>query len=256
VDDTYQTYVNRVARLTLPDAYQEQLPHLQPSPKFQQGQPQPFPGFSVITPPAAEDSLNEGFYKELTEIQTQILERFSGWLNPVPLSSFHLTLADLVWDAQYRSAVADNPNFEADLKRCIQASFEQYRPSWSPEGTAQWQNLGLLVFPRALAVALVPCQESDYDPVCQLRRLIYQNSQLIGLGVEQQYNFTAHITLGYFGDIPEGLPLEDIRQQLGLWNEYWLSKPPQILKITQAQLRYFADMTHFERQPDYPALKF
>ncbi|MFN5515497.1 MAG: DUF1868 domain-containing protein [Cyanobacteriota bacterium] len=256
MDDTYQTYVNRVARLTLPDTYQEQLPHLQPSPKFQQGQPQPFPGFSVLTPPAAEDSLNGELYEGLAQIQREIRELFSGWFHPVPPESFHLTLADLVWDAQYRSAAAENPNFETDLKRCIQASFEQYRPSWSPEGTAQWQNLGLLVFPRALAVALVPCQESDYDPICQLRRLIYQNSQLIGLGIEQQYYFTAHITLGYFGDIPEALPLEEICQQLGRWNERWLGKPPQILHITEAQLRYFADMTHFERQPDYPVLKF
>ncbi|HLO47612.1 MAG TPA: DUF1868 domain-containing protein, partial [Kamptonema sp.] len=34
MDDTYQAYVNRAARLTLLDTYKSQVEHIQESPKF------------------------------------------------------------------------------------------------------------------------------------------------------------------------------------------------------------------------------
>lgn len=254
VDDTYQIYVNRVARLTLPDTYQSQLPLIQASPKFLGGQPQSFPGYSVITPPAQEDGLNASFYQSLTALQSQMAAEFTHWFCPVPPGSFHLTLADLVWDAQYRSAIAENPNFEEALQNCVAQSFAQYQPSWPPEATVQWQSLGLVVFPRALGVALVPRQEADYPPILQLRRSLYQNPQLIALGIEQQYHYTAHVTLGYFGEIPPNLSFSAIGEQLCHWNDQSLAQGPQILRIPQVELRYFADMTQFSRQSHYPVL--
>ncbi|MEO1378556.1 MAG: DUF1868 domain-containing protein, partial [Cyanobacteria bacterium J06635_10] len=34
MDDNYQTYMNRVARMTLPEAYASQVQYLKESPKF------------------------------------------------------------------------------------------------------------------------------------------------------------------------------------------------------------------------------
>ncbi|BFM40252.1 DUF1868 domain-containing protein [Synechocystis sp. LKSZ1] len=254
MDDTYQIYVNRVARLTLPASYQSQLANIQPSPKFQQGQPLAFPGYSIITPPAAEDSLNTQFYHHLSEVQQEVSQCFGQRLNTVPQESFHLTIADLIWDAQYQGVLAENPHFETQLKACIQKSFEQYQPTWAEDSQVQWQILGLLILPRALAVALVPRTEADYPPILQLRRLLYQSPDLITLGIEQQYHYTAHITLGYFGEALPTNEIEALTEQLSGLNDRWLELTPQTLQIAQVELRHFKDMTTFLRQADYPQL--
>ena len=105
MDDTYQVYVNRVARLTLPESYHSQLEYIQESPKFKpdsQGKRQavPFPGYTIITPPAEEDLDNQEFYKNLQDCQQQLGEKFDpNFLITIPPDSLHFTLADLVWDS-------------------------------------------------------------------------------------------------------------------------------------------------------------
>lgn len=102
MDESYQIYINRVARLTLNATYQTQLQNIQTSPKFQDGEAISFPGYTIITPPCQEDSLNSQFYEHLTSIQKQILQELNPGLTiPVPPSSFHLTVADLIWEKRY-----------------------------------------------------------------------------------------------------------------------------------------------------------
>jgi hypothetical protein len=256
LDDTYQIYVNRVARLTLPATYQTQLPHIQASPKFQEGSAITFPGYSIITPPSSEDPDNEKLYQGLVKAQAQLIEAFGEFLIPLPPESFHLTVADLIWDSQYKAAIAENPQFEQQLKDCVRESFAAYQPTGLEDGTIQWQVLGFGIFPRAIAVVLVPQQEADYLPILELRRSLYQNPVLIGLGIEQQYNFTAHITLGYFDEIPADLDREECTQTLGKLNDHWLEVDPEVLQIPKIELRQFTDMTHFYRNEDYPVLDF
>lgn len=256
MDDTYQIYVNRVARLTLTATYQSQLLNIQPSPKFHQGEPVRFPGYSVITPPGQEDRDNFPLYQQLTEIQQKLKSVFGACLSSLPAQSFHLTLADLIWDARYQEAIAENPQFNQQLKNSIQKSFNSYRPAGNRTGIVEWQILGVLVLPRALAIALVPKTELDYLPILELRRSLYQNPNLIALGIEQQYHFTAHITLGYFDEIPADFNLETTTEQLTQINDHWLESTPQIFKIRQAELRQFSDMTQFEREADDPILHF
>ncbi|HAZ48595.1 MAG TPA: DUF1868 domain-containing protein, partial [Cyanobacteria bacterium UBA11369] len=56
MDDNFQTYLNRVARMTQPETYRFQVQHVQESSKFEprpEGgrQAVPFPGYTLITPP-------------------------------------------------------------------------------------------------------------------------------------------------------------------------------------------------------------
>jgi hypothetical protein len=103
-------------------------------------------------------------------------------------------------------------------------------------------------------VALVPRTEADYPPILQLRRLLYQSPDLITLGIEQQYHYTAHITLGYFGEALPTTEIEALAEQLSGLNDRWLELTPQVLQIAQVELRHFKDMTTFLRQSDYPQL--
>jgi len=261
LDDTYQVYVNRVARMTLPESYRSQVQHIQSSPKFQQypdgnAKPVPFPGYSVITPPWVDDAKNEDFYRWLQSHQQQFLQQVEpGVIVPVPADSFHLTLADLIWDSAYHHA-QENPAFETKLREQITHSFKQSEPLVQGENQVLWQALGLIVMTRAIGICLVPSDEGSYQRVLQMRRSIYQNSNLMALGIEQQYHLTAHITLGYFGTGSIQSDRDRLSQTLNNLNQQHLEAGAQKLWIHRAELRKFDDMTRYYREADWPVLEF
>jgi hypothetical protein len=262
LDETYQTYLNRVARLVLPATYQSQLQHIQESPKFKHlpdgtNEAMPFPGYTVVTPPWEEDSENEAFYVQLQELQQLLLQQLdAGLLVPVPPASFHLTLADLVWDSAYRERKAENPQYDEQLHERVQDSFQKYQHSVAAGNPLGWQVLGLMVRPRALAVCLIPNNEDSYKRLSELRRAIYQNRSLIGLGIEQQYHFTAHVTLGYFGKISPQLERDRLSDTLTKLNQQALPDEVIPLNVQKAQLRKFEDMMRYSREPDWPVVEF
>ncbi|WP_017654299.1 DUF1868 domain-containing protein [Fortiea contorta] len=260
MDDNYQAYLNRVARMTLPEAYKSQVQHIQESAKFQPcsgyRQAAPFPGYTLITPPAAEALENSTFYAKLQVYQQELLQlpANNDLIVPVPPASFHLTLADLIWDSAYRDACEKNPEFEPQLRSCLTEICRQYQESLTkPSPPIYWQVLGLIVMPRAVGVCLVPQDERCYEQIIQFRRTIYQNAKLIALGIEQHYHFTAHITLGYFGEISSNLDRANLSNSLSQLNQQWLLNSPEFL-IERVELRKFDDMTNYYRQPDWPSL--
>jgi hypothetical protein len=252
LDEAYQVYINRMARLTLPATYQTQVQNIQKSPKYEGNKAIHFPGYSVVSPPGEEDVENVELYRNVETIQQQIKEQFDpGFFIPIPDRSFHLTVADLIWDSAYKDSVIENPDFDRRLQKCVQESFEIYQQAVSQSSPAQLQLTGLILLPRALTVALVPKNESDYEKILQLRRAIYQNRDLIALGIEQQYYFTGHITLGYFGNIPANFDRARFSNILTAFTDRWLETDPQFLCVRQVQLRKFDDMTSYRREPDW-----
>ncbi|MBD2597259.1 DUF1868 domain-containing protein [Nostoc spongiaeforme FACHB-130] len=262
MDDNYQTYLNRVARMMLPESYKTQVQHIQESSKFLPTsgtrQAAPFPGYTLITPTAEEAAENAAFYATLTTYQQQLLQLpvNQDLIVPVPPASFHLTLADLIWDHAYLDACEKNPKFEEELRHYCEEIFQQYQQTITPGSKPiYWQMLGLVLMPRALAVCLVPKDESSYEQIIQFRRTIYQNPKLIALGIEQHYHLTAHITLGYFGDIVPDLDRNKFSDLLAQLNQQWLENSPEFL-VNRVELRKFDDMTRYYREPDWPSLDF
>jgi hypothetical protein len=248
----------------LPESYKSQVQHIQPSPKFHyqasEGQYRavPFPGYTVITPPWIEETENTELYERLQTLQQQLVDTLpADLLIPLPPESFHITLADLIWDGAYRHADA-NPEFQPQLREYIRQSFAQCQSVVQTGQPAFWQVMGLIVMNRAVGVFLAPKDEDSYNRILELRRSIYQNPSLMGLGIEQQYHLNAHITLGYFGDRQIA---EIDREQLGdIFNDLnfqWLSMDcSKLFLIHQAELRKFDDMTRYYREPDWPQLVF
>jgi hypothetical protein len=262
LDETFQTYLNRVARLTLPATYQSQLQHIQESPKFKllpdgSRQPVPFPGYSVITPPWEDESEQTAFYTSLQVLQEKLLQQLDpGLMVLVPPDSFHLTLADLIWDSAYRDREHEHPNFEEQLRDRIGESFHQYHKELSNGTPVCWQLLGIMIRPRAIAVCLTPQDEDAYKRMIQFRRYIYQNTALIGLGVQPQYPFTAHITLGYFGEISPELDRARLANTLSQLSQDALNEEVKPLCARRVELRKFDDMMRYYRQTDWPVLEF
>ena len=261
MDENYQTYLNRAVRLTLPETYRSQVQHIQESPKFQldtatERQAAPFPGYTIVTPPGSEDAKNTALHESLTQYQQQLLQTLGETLFvPVPADSFHLTLADLIWDSAFRDATQENPEFEVQLQDQIATIFRQSQ-AMTEGKPLQFQALGLMVMPRSIAVCLAPADEQSYDRVLKLRRAVFQNSDLIGLGIEQQYYFTPHITLGYFGSIPAPEALVALSDSFVQLNQQWLDQELKAFWVHRAELRKFDDMTQYYRKPDWATFEF
>ena len=257
MDEIYQDYINRVARQTLPGSHETQLKSIQSSPKFVAGKPTNFPGYTIITPLWSEDSVNTEFYSHLETLQKKLQQKIdSDLLVSLPPETFHLTVADLIWENAYSEAVAEDPNFEEELRKEIKAIFEQYQQAIFVTQPVAWQLLGLVIRPRAIVACLVPKDRESYDLIMQLRRSIYQNGTLMGLGIEQQYDYTAHITLGYFGEIADDRRKENLSNVISEINDRLMETKEQILTINQVQLHKFDNMIHYYREPDWATVKF
>ncbi|HLO48229.1 MAG TPA: DUF1868 domain-containing protein, partial [Kamptonema sp.] len=218
-------------------------------------EPVTFPGYTVTTPPWGEESENAAFYASLDECQQTLVKQLDvGAIVPVPKDSFHLTLADLIWDSAYRDAIK-NPEFEGQLRSRIGECFASYKQTMAGAPPIRWMVLGLMVRTRAIAVCLAPSDENSYKQILEFRRSIYQNSDLIALGIEQQYHFTAHVTLAYFGEIESGINRDRFCNVLSELNDKWLDVPQEIW-IHRVELRKFDDMTRYYREPDWPVLEF
>ncbi len=261
MDDTYQAYVNRVARMTLLDSYKSQIEHIQDSPKFKPDEAGvkvavPFPGYSVITPPAGEDAENAALYANLHSCQQRLLQELHpGSLIALPPDSFHVTVADLIWSSAFRDASDKNPEFEVQLRSRMADRFAASKLSQAGASPIRWVVLGSMVMTRAIGVCVAPMDENSYKQILEFRRSIYQNPDLIGLGIEQQYHFTAHITLGYFGDTGPNLDRSRLCSLLSDLNDEWLDTR-QELSINRAELRKFDDMNRYYRESDWPVFEF
>ncbi len=107
--------------------------------------------------------------------------------------------------------------------------------------------MGLTIRPRAIEVSLVPKDEESYQRVLAFRRAIYQSSSLIALGIEQQYYFTAHVTLAYFGNIDREIDRANLIDTLQNYNMHWIDHPQEII-VSEAQLRKFTNMSAYHRK--------
>ncbi|WP_375340373.1 DUF1868 domain-containing protein [Okeania sp.] len=244
--------------MTLLQSYKSQLEYIQPSPKFKkitdgQFEAVDFPGYTVITPPKEEESENSQFYHRLQKCQEQLIELLGkNLMIPLPSNSFHLTLADLIWESAFTNASQNNPQFEEKLRSCIAESFQELSTSTNGH-QVQWQVFGIVVMTRAIGVCLVPKDGSSYQQILKLRRSIYQNPNFIALGIEQQYHLTAHVTLGYFGEIPSNLDIPNLADQISELNNQWLEVTSEIL-VHRGELRKFDNMIGYYRESDWPVV--
>jgi 2'-5' RNA ligase len=258
LDDNYQAYLNRMMRATLPEAYQAQVNHIQESSKFSRdGETwvaSQFPGYTVVTPPGSQDGANAGLYDFLTQYQAQVTATLGTDLFiPIPRETFHLTIADLIWDRAYAHAVEADSNFDEKLQASIAESFQQSAHLRSQQ-PIPFRAAGLMVMTRALSISLAATDETSYQQIIDFRRSVYQNPHLMSIGIEQQYHFTPHITLGYFGSLT-GVDRVALAQTIDQLNQPWL-ETEKTFWVKEAQLRRFSDMEHYDREATWATFEF
>ncbi len=260
MDDSYQAYLERLSKMVQPDSYHSTLQYLCKSPKFARTtdgvvRAVLFPGYTLISPTNEDDTVNVEAYAAIQTASDALASQLpEGLLIGLPPTSYHMTIADLIWDSAYRDLSLD-PAYDANLRDRLAALFSEVKPQVVGPTCVSWQVLGFVVMPRAIGVCLIPSDEASYRRTVRVRRSIYQDSAMMGLGIDQQYHFTAHVTLGYFGDIPANLDRAAIAKTLSEANQHF-AQDKVVLSLDRAELRRFEDMTVYTREPEWPVLNW
>ncbi|HEY63437.1 MAG TPA: DUF1868 domain-containing protein [Caldilineae bacterium] len=213
----------------------------------------PCPGCTVITPPFLEETANVATYARLGDIQQALVQGAGATvLAPVPVSSFHLTVADLVWGDTYLRQ-NDLPGYEGRLIAAITDVF-QHNGRLADEAIPALLR-GVTAFVSGIVAVVDFPNETDYVRLCALRAAIYEDKRLQALGVYPTGPFTGHITLAYVS----GLKGEEDRERLAdtltaLNREYF--EQPIPFSLVRAEFRRFADMSAYHRAPDWPIFHF
>ncbi len=146
--------------------------------------PVPYPGCTVLAIPYPCRDL-----AYMADLQGKLVEA-SEEFAPVPVDTFHMTIADLVAGEKYESLGARRRNQ-------LLARASELAASWNCGTLIRARICGLSAFP-GVVVALVDFESaSDYQKVIQLRSAIYGDGQLREFGVTREFPFVGHVTLGY-----------------------------------------------------------
>jgi len=260
MDDSYQAYLERLSKMVQLDSYHSTLQYLRKSPKFARmadgtDRAVSFPGYTLISPTSEDDPTNAAAYATIETAYKDLVANLpANLVIGLPLASYHMTIADLIWDSAYRDLSRD-PDYDTKLRDRLEMLFSEVEPQVIGPKPVLWQVLGFVAMPRAIAVVLIPVDDVSYRRTVRVRRSIYQDSQMVGLGIDQQYHFTAHVTLGYFGEIPADLDRLSIAASLQAANVHF-EREKVTLSLDRAELRRFEDMMAYTREAAWPVLSW
>ena len=250
-DRTYDAYSQAVKRAVSPEAIAEDAARSQPSNKFTQHgdhwQPAAFPGFTIITPPFVDDVVNHALYVQLADIQQALLQQLgTASIGLLPVSSLHLTLADLVSQAAY-APYRDHPARQEHLRQALARIFAAHVASKSPQLAIQ----GLSAYGTAVTVVLQFVSQTDYAEVTRLREAIYTQLPDVAWSAP----FTAHISLFYkqFADDAGRSILAHTLQTMNHTTD-WSAFPA--FTMHRVDVRYFDDMTAYTGERTWPVFRF
>ena len=200
MDGDFEQYEARLATWLNPTAWHRQLEVVKASPKLCNGQPSRFRGVSVLSASGAKEQCNQRCLAWLSEMQNHLRTTFSDgdffWLPPDHL---HLTIADLIAGPIYESSVQEEDDFEHRFVQALDSIRTKRAQSAKP---LRWRPAGIVFFEHAIGCVLTPFADKDYSPLVQLREMIYNNDELLALGVKLPRPYIAHFTLGYFASAP------------------------------------------------------
>ncbi len=213
----------------------------------------PCPGCTVITPPFLEETANVATYARLGDIQQALVQGAGATvLAPVPVSSFHLTVADLVWGDTYLRQ-SDLPGYEGRLIAAIADIFQ--RNGRLAEKPIAVVLRGVTAFVSGIVAIVDFPDEVDYVRLCALRAAIYEDKRLQALGVYPTGPFTGHITLAYVSGLEGEEDRERLADTLIALNRRWFGQPIPF-SLARAEFRRFADMAAYLRDPGWPVFHF
>lgn len=253
-DDSFPEYQTKAKRLVTDEVILNNVSRLKPAERFNGTEPRIYPGYTIITPPF-EDELNaenNSAYEKLARVQKELLKQSGNSIfTPVPSSSFHLTIADLISGSRFVEQQRVN-GWEDRLRDRIGEIFHRAE---SPTGASLLVS-GLSLFTSVIVAIISSEDRSGYEQLINVRNMIYQDGELKALGVRKApFSFIGHITLAYVEAKPDIQSATSLSRLLSQFNLHAFSNPLP-LKVIQAELRKFNDMSRYYRQETWPVLHF
>lgn len=255
-DDDFADYRTKVAKQIADKALGDTALGLTPAGKFENGCPKLYPGYTIITSPYDDESDGENrrTYQALARVQESLVKHFnSHTFAPVPVSSFHLTIADLIAGSTFAKKEAIE-GWESDLRETLRPVFE--RAQCFVRKPPRLLVCGLGLFSSVIVAAITSEDEFGYYQLLRLRESIYNDRRLQAFGIKRpKYSFMGHITMGYVEARPDPESAASLSRMISRINEREFLKALPF-KVTKVELRRFDDMSHFYRHADWPVLRF
>jgi len=214
----------------------------------------PFWGYTIITPTFQEEHhrVNVATYARLGDVQQLLSGRLGlAQYAPVPITSLHLTITDLVSSTEYEKLAATFLR-EQDFRQAVSSCFGQL----CIQGVVRAEVVGLSLFSSRVVIALVGFEdEQGYQRLRLFRDAVYRDETLSSFGIKQKSKYTGHITLAYVESVltePEqdrlACTLADLNQRL--------FASPLPLNVSRGEMRRFDDVSRFYRKRGWPVFKF
>lgn len=223
--------------------------------------PVEYQGITIISPPyedaPALDTTTKETYRLIQLIQEELLNKFMAnqivrpgtnlpLIAAVPPTTFHFTLADLIYAEKYTLFMRGQPAENLFLERLeiiLQAAAR------SAGNTAlRFRLAGIII--RGGGVILIrvsPQTQSDYLNLLQFRKTIYDDPELQELGLVKSGDFFGHLTLGYLPEVFTEEQFEKALQIVADLNKKHFENKPNLYEINTdcADVRYFPNITDY-----------
>jgi hypothetical protein len=214
----------------------------------------PYLGYALLSM-VNDNPGNENLAAQLADIQNEIIKQtqLSHKLFPLPVASFHQTIANTLSDDRYYNHII-KAGLETKYPEIISHAISKITPIESANPISM-RLIGLSLFGSALGILGVFEKEADFQRILHFRNQFYNNEDLNAIGVIRTRPFIGHITLLYFS---EDISTEDgkviantcmeINKQIKFNDLYF--------KIHHTQLRQYEHLAHYNYQPIFPTYSF
>lgn len=215
--------------------------------------PTPYQGHAVLAVLNSTQDNNEAV-SILSDTQEALLAGFTseGMFFPLPVASFHQTIANTLSDENYHRLVVQAGL--ADTYPARVAKVLSDIKSGSGEVPVM-RMVGISIFGTALGVLGVFHEKSAFDRVLALRDGFYTHPDIAALGIRRTRPFIGHITLGYIESIldeAERVRLVEVVSKLN----HKLAEQNVLFSMPVAELRAYDHLAEFRPLPHLPNHRF
>ena len=218
--------------------------------------PNPYEGVSIVS--MLDNNANNASLASLLKTQLPIIrksldpEQHFYWL---PFESFHQTLANMLSDDRFDQHLSDPYIFNKMLPQWVSEAFMDYQDK-NQEIPLTLTAKGLGLLGSTLVLLLQMPEKSDYQRLMAFRNQFYRHPDLISLDIKRTRPFAGHISLAYYcGDL-DPTSKQQLAEALVQINQSMVDQAIWQFNIYQTELRYYQDLTAFNKKVDFPALHF
>jgi hypothetical protein len=236
-----------------------------------------FPGLTVISPPFEDTASLDGdtvaTYEWLQEIQETLVKEFVHQgivrgtssavpkIAPVPPSTSHATLADLIYADRYQNFMQGKDEEQKFIGRLQEVLAQAVKETQGHP--LRFRVAGVVTMADAIGARLLPVAESDYARLIALRHCLYRDPELQRLGLKKSGAFFGHLTVAY---LPEQLDEHECGRLAEIVKEANVRHFPQnadspaptgfSIKVGCADVRFFPSMADYRTLRSRLSLSF